>query len=122
MNAIQNTLTGHAAIEYAETNGLTLSKHADPTEGAREGLSLVEAREVAAEDPSLIHVTVDAPQTDPRILAQALIRAAEKAGWRVTTIRRGRAHLARGTERAWVNRQEGTYSGALWLLAVETFK
>lgn len=49
-------LTGHAAIEYAETHGLTLSKYADPTEDGREGLSVDEAREVAKEDPSLIFI------------------------------------------------------------------
>lgn len=50
------TLTGHDAIEYAESHGLTLSKYNDPTEGAREGLSVDEARQVAREDPSLIYV------------------------------------------------------------------
>ena len=30
------TLTGHAAIDYAEAHGLKLSKHVAPTEGARE--------------------------------------------------------------------------------------
>ena len=51
--------TGHNAIEYAKAAGLTLNKYADPTEGAREGLTVVEAREVAAEDPSLIWVAVE---------------------------------------------------------------
>lgn len=49
-------ITGHQAIEYAEANGLTLNKHTDPTEEAREGLSVQEAKEIAAEDPSLIWV------------------------------------------------------------------
>lgn len=48
------TLTGHAAIDHASRHGLTLSKYADPTEGAREGLTVEQAREVAAEDPALI--------------------------------------------------------------------
>lgn len=54
------TITGFAAIEYAEEHGLTLGKYTDPTEEAREGLSVDEAREIADEDPSLIYVTVDA--------------------------------------------------------------
>lgn len=52
----ETPLTGHDAIDHAEANGLTLSKYADPTEGAREGLSIEDAREVAAEDPNLIWV------------------------------------------------------------------
>lgn len=34
---------------------IVLCKYADPEEGAREGLSLSEAREIAAEDPGLIY-------------------------------------------------------------------
>lgn len=52
-------LVGHEAIEHAEKHGLKLSKYADPTEGARHGLSPDEAREVAAEDPSLIYLKQD---------------------------------------------------------------
>lgn len=52
------TMTGHKAIETAEAKGLTLSKYADPTEGAREGLSVEEARAIAAEDPGLVYVEV----------------------------------------------------------------
>lgn len=55
-NAI--TLTGHEALEWAEKNGLTLNKYADPTEEAREGLDVEEARKVAAEDPSLIYIEI----------------------------------------------------------------
>jgi len=51
-------LSGHEAIEYAEANDLPLSKYADPTEDAREGLTTEEAREIAREDPSLIFVEV----------------------------------------------------------------
>lgn len=51
-------LTGYAAIDYAEANGLTLSKYNDPTEDAREGLTPDEARKVASEDPSLIYAAV----------------------------------------------------------------
>lgn len=52
-------LTGYDAIDYAEANGLTLAKYADPTEDAREGLTVAEAREIAREDPSLIYVPAD---------------------------------------------------------------
>lgn len=58
------TLTGFDAIDHADENGLTLSKHADPVEGAREGVSVEDAREVAAEDPSLIFLTVDEASLD----------------------------------------------------------
>jgi len=50
------TLSGYEAIEYAEANGLTLSKYNDPIEDAREGLTPDEARKIAAEDPNLIYV------------------------------------------------------------------
>lgn len=49
-------LSGYEAIEYAEANGLTLNKYNDPTEDAREGLTVAEARKIAAEDASLIWV------------------------------------------------------------------
>lgn len=47
-------LTGHDAIERAAHDGLTLNKYEAPTEGARSGLTVDEAREIAREDPSLI--------------------------------------------------------------------
>ena len=53
------TLTGYDAIEYAETHGLKLNKYADPTEGARYKLVPERAREIAAEDPSLIWIETD---------------------------------------------------------------
>jgi hypothetical protein len=49
------TLTA-AQIETAASAGLNLCKYADPTEPAREGLTLNEALEVAREDASLIYV------------------------------------------------------------------
>lgn len=52
-------ITGWEAIDYANRNHVALNKHTDPTEGAREGLTVQEAREVAAEDPSLIWVEVE---------------------------------------------------------------
>jgi hypothetical protein len=57
MNMTQ-TLSGYAAIEYAEANGLALSKYNDPIEDAREGLTPAEARKIAAEDPNLIYLPV----------------------------------------------------------------
>jgi hypothetical protein len=51
-----NKLSSHEAIEYAEANGLTLSKYEDPIEDAREGLTPAEARKIASEDPSLIYL------------------------------------------------------------------
>lgn len=60
-------LTGHDAIAFAESNGVTLSKYHDPIEGAREGLTVEEAKEVAAEDPSLIYLnTADSVQSRTR--------------------------------------------------------
>ena len=53
-------LTGHEAIEYAEANGLRLNKYEDPMEGARELVEIAEAREIAAEDPALIWIEMDA--------------------------------------------------------------
>jgi hypothetical protein len=52
-------LTGVEAIQYAEINGMTLSKHTDPVEEARTGLTVEEAREIAKEDPSLIYLVVE---------------------------------------------------------------
>lgn len=51
------TVVGTDAIAYArQWSHLVLCKHADPVEDAREGLTVDEAEEVAAEDPSLIWV------------------------------------------------------------------
>lgn len=52
-------IKGREAIGFAERQGLTLCKYNDPVEGAREGLSAEEAREIAREDPSLIYLDVD---------------------------------------------------------------
>jgi len=52
-------ITGRKAIEMAAAQGRTLHKCADPIEGARSGLTLVEAREIAAVDPSLVYITVE---------------------------------------------------------------
>lgn len=49
-------LIGREAIDYAEQHGLTLKKYTDPTEEAREGLTVAEANAVVGEDPSLIYI------------------------------------------------------------------
>lgn len=55
MNAKTTTrLHGAAAIDYAARYGVSLCKYNDPTEDAREGLSIEEAREIASADSSLI--------------------------------------------------------------------
>jgi hypothetical protein len=51
-------LTGFEAIEYAEKEGLKLSKLPDPIDGPRTGLSIAEAEAIAAEDASLIWLDV----------------------------------------------------------------
>jgi len=51
-------ITGTDAIAYAERSGIALSKYTDPTEDARIGLPIAEARGIAAEDPDLIYVEV----------------------------------------------------------------
>ena len=53
-------LTGFAAIEYAEKQGLRLNKRGDSIDEARNGLTIAEAEAVAADDPSLIWLEVDA--------------------------------------------------------------
>ena len=54
-------LKGWEAIAYAQSHDLTLHKYEDPTEDAREGLSVAQARRVALEDPALIYLEVDLP-------------------------------------------------------------
>ncbi len=51
-------LTGFAAIEYAEKEGLRLNKAADRIDEERTGLTVAEAEAVAAEDPELIWLEV----------------------------------------------------------------
>lgn len=50
------TLTGRTAISVAERLGLTLGKYADPTEEARTGLTVEQARDLARQDPALIWI------------------------------------------------------------------
>ena len=56
------TMTGFAAIQYAEAHGARLRKYADPTEDGRDDLTPDEAIEVAAEDPGLIYITLELDQ------------------------------------------------------------
>ncbi len=56
-------LTGMAAIEFAEHNGVTLSKRAEPGEPACDGLTPAEARKVAARNPELVYIDFD--EIDP---------------------------------------------------------
>jgi hypothetical protein len=51
-------LTGFAAIEYAELEGLSLNKAEDAIDEGRSGLSVAEAEAIATEDPSLIWLEV----------------------------------------------------------------
>jgi len=65
-NAAAGRLTGHAAIDYAAGRGLVVGKYADPIEGERWGLTVSEARDIAAKDPGLIYLdTLDAPAVRP---------------------------------------------------------
>lgn len=52
-------LTGFTAIEYAEKQGFSLSKHPDRLSGPRTGLTVAEAEAIAAEDPGLIWLDVE---------------------------------------------------------------
>jgi len=57
--AIMRTLRGFDAVEVAQELGIPLHKYADPTESARDGLTVSEALEICAEDPNLIWVEVN---------------------------------------------------------------
>lgn len=87
MTAETTRLTGDEAITTAAREGLTLSKCADPTEGARDGLSVEEAREIARVDPGLIYLDVTPATRDIVVIVeagQAPIWAAgetEEAAW-----------------------------------------
>lgn len=81
-------LVGMAAIEAAERMGLQLAKYQDPVEGARDGLTVAEAREVAVVDASLIYMDVDA--------ADALSDQMQESGEYELAVRGGYAHSAAG--------------------------
>jgi hypothetical protein len=61
-------LKGHDAIEAVDSGRASgeLCKYTDPTEEARSGLSVEEARAIAKEDPSLIYVDTDDDVADAR--------------------------------------------------------
>lgn len=52
------TLYGRDAIAYAEAHDMTLAKASDPTEGAREGVSVDEARQIATQDSGLLSLSL----------------------------------------------------------------
>lgn len=60
---INNTVTGHDAINIAENLEFVLQKYADPTEVARI-VTVDEAREIAATDPSLIYLDLTGTNID----------------------------------------------------------
>jgi len=72
------TLYGHDAITYAEAHDMTLAKASDPIEGAREGVSVDEAREIAKEDAGLL--SLDLPWHTVRQHIEALREEAGEAG------------------------------------------
>ena len=59
MSTNTTRLTGYAAIEYAAECGLTLNKYADPIEAAKRGITVAKARDIAADDPSLVYLDVE---------------------------------------------------------------
>ena len=52
-------LTGFAAIEFAEKQGMRLSKFPDAINDARVGLTVAEAEAIADENEDLIYLDVD---------------------------------------------------------------
>lgn len=60
-------LVGWAAIAFAERQDCTLSAHADGAEPARDGVSVAEARRIAATQPDRIYVDFDEPDGDLRL-------------------------------------------------------
>lgn len=65
--------TGYEAIEKAEKLGLKLNKYNDPIEGAREGLTVDEAKEIAQEDPGLIWVEAEQYKNRVRFVESELL-------------------------------------------------
>ena len=51
-------LTGFDAIEFAEKEGLTLSKAADPIDDEVHSLSIAEAEAIAVDNPDLIWLVI----------------------------------------------------------------
>ena len=48
-------LTGRDALDAAREHSVTLYKYADPVEGPRSGLTLLEAEAIIEEDPGLVY-------------------------------------------------------------------
>lgn len=100
--------TRHDAIDYARQNpDAVICKYADPTEGAREGLTIAEAEQILREDPSLIYVVdglsfaISTDSSTEEIKAASADDAARKyaagEGWRGVATAAG---LRRYIERA----------------------
>lgn len=68
-------MTGRDAITYAQAT-LTgvLSTRTDPTAEGRDGVSIEEARRIASEDPSLVHLDI------PAYIVESLAEEATAAG------------------------------------------
>lgn len=60
-------LQGWDAITFAERNDCTLSLHADGADPPRDGVSVAEARRVAATRPQRVYLDLDEPPPDPRL-------------------------------------------------------
>lgn len=55
-------LTGFEAITFAEREGLSLNKLADPIDEAQDGLSVAEAEAIAVDRPELIFLDITADE------------------------------------------------------------
>jgi hypothetical protein len=87
---------GTQAIDYALETGRTLSKYADPTEGARYGLSISEAKAVAAQDPGLVYVDVGRTLDSMTDLQRDSLSQGYSAGnW-------ANAYTSQDLKRAWI--------------------
>ena len=76
-------LSGWKALDYARayatSPGLVIHKYADPIEGARTGLTLAEAEQIAKEDPGLLWIE-DGITDDDRMAAREACADAINAG------------------------------------------
>jgi Zn finger protein HypA/HybF involved in hydrogenase expression len=63
-------INGRAAFKAAEIRGTLLNKYADPIAGAREGLSLDEARQIGREDPGMIWCEFTCPDCGSPAIVQ----------------------------------------------------
>lgn len=76
----KTTVIGHEAIEMAKRSGRTLSKYADPTDGARTGLSVAEAEEIAKEDPALVYLETEIDEAAAQAAALIMCDSATRSG------------------------------------------